>query len=71
MSLHTDEMYVGHMRDACAKVERYTAGFDWPAFEADERTQDAVIRALEIIGEAGSKVSPGYQSLRGDTVAGG
>lgn len=66
MSQHTDEVYVSDMRDACAKVERYTKGFDWQAFEGNELTQDAVIRQLEIIGEAGAKVSEGYRTLAPD-----
>jgi uncharacterized protein with HEPN domain len=37
---------------SCRKVERYTAGMDRAAFEADERTYDAVVRNLELIGEA-------------------
>ena len=63
MSQHSDRMYVGHMRDACGKVARHIAGLGWPEFQQDEKTQDAVIRALESIGEAGSNVSPGYRSL--------
>lgn len=40
------------MLDAIEKIERYTADMDETAFEADERTVDAVVRNLEIIGEA-------------------
>ena len=36
----------------CRKVQRYTAGMDLDAFKADERTYDAVVRNVEIIGEA-------------------
>lgn len=66
MSQHTDELYVINMRDACAKVERYIQGFDWLSFQGDERTQDAVIRQLEIIGEAGAKVGASYRALAPD-----
>ena len=37
---------------ACRKIVRYTEGLDRAAFEADERTVDAVLRNLEIVGEA-------------------
>ena len=37
---------------SCAKVQRYTQGMDLTSFRADERTCDAVVRNLEIIGEA-------------------
>jgi uncharacterized protein with HEPN domain len=45
------------MRDACLKVQQYAAGFTWELFDSDSRTQDAVIRQLEIIGEASSRLS--------------
>lgn len=37
---------------ALGRIERYTAGFDRERFLGDERTTDAVVRNLEIIGEA-------------------
>ena len=40
---------------AIGKVERYTAGLGREAFLGDERTLDAVVRNLEIIGEAARK----------------
>lgn len=39
-----------------SKVQRYTAGMDFEEFIADERTFDAVVRNLEIIGEAAKNV---------------
>lgn len=36
----------------CRKIERYTAGLDRQQFEAHELTYDAVVRNLEIVGEA-------------------
>ena len=62
MSRHNDELYVGHMRDACDKAARHLAGAGWLSFLADEMKQDAVIRALEIVGEAGGKVSKVYRT---------
>ena len=43
---------------SCEKVLRYTAGMDRFAFESDDKTVDAVIRNLEIIGEAAKKLPP-------------
>jgi uncharacterized protein with HEPN domain len=37
-------------------VEQFTAGFDWPAFQADLRTAYAVTRCLEIISEASRRL---------------
>ena len=33
-------------------IEDYTAGFDLDSFLADRKTQDAVVRNLEVIGQA-------------------
>ena len=41
---------------AIGKIERYTAGLGREAFLGDEKTIDAVVRNLEIIGEAARAV---------------
>jgi len=41
---------------AIAKIEEYTKGLDFISFKNDTRTVDAVIRNLEIIGEAARHV---------------
>ena len=46
-----DRVYLGHIRDAIHDIEEYTAG-GRDAFMSDRMRQDAVIRKLEIIGEA-------------------
>jgi uncharacterized protein with HEPN domain len=38
--------------ESCGKIRRFIAGMTFEAFVADERTRDAVIRNLEVIGEA-------------------
>jgi uncharacterized protein with HEPN domain len=45
-------------RDASA----FVAGMDEAAFRASRLHQNAVIRSLEVIGEAAGKVSPGFQA---------
>lgn len=37
---------------AVRKIERYTSGMDEEQFRQDDKTVDAVVRNLEIIGEA-------------------
>lgn len=37
---------------AIVKVRSFVEGMDFDAFASDEKTQDAVIRNLEVIGEA-------------------
>lgn len=38
------------------RIARYVDGMDFEAFRADLKTQDAVIRCLEVIGEASSRI---------------
>jgi len=58
-----DRFYLLHIRDAIQNIVDYTApGRD--AFFADKKTQDAVIRNLEIIGEATKRLSPATAEQR-------
>jgi uncharacterized protein with HEPN domain len=45
-------LYLDDIERACAKVRRFTDGLARQAFFEDERTCDAVLHNLEIIGEA-------------------
>mgnify|MGYP000389062018 CR=1 FL=1 len=45
-------LYLEDIRESCAKIIRYTEGMDFKAFSGDEKTIDAVIRNLIVIGEA-------------------
>ena len=47
--------YLQHILDSIQAIEEYTEGWPEEAFLADRRTQDAVVRRLEIIGEAVGK----------------
>ena len=55
-----DRVLLAHVRDAITKIETYTQG-GRAAFFADAKTQDAVIRNLEIIGEAVKNLSAGLR----------
>ena len=46
------QLYADDILVACGKIQRFVHGLSYQAFVADERTVDAVIRNLEIIGEA-------------------
>jgi uncharacterized protein with HEPN domain len=43
---------LNHILDAIAKIERYLKSFDLQMFQSDELRVDAVVRNIEIIGEA-------------------
>jgi uncharacterized protein with HEPN domain len=50
------KVYLEDILEAIGKIQRYTANLSQEAFSGDERTLDAVVRNLEIIGEASKKV---------------
>ena len=52
MSKREPGLLLDDVRVACGKIGRYLAGLDQAAFLADEKTIDAVVRNLEIVGEA-------------------
>lgn len=52
MSRREPDVLLEDIRMALDKIARYTAGLDEAEFLQDERTVDAVVRNLEIIGEA-------------------
>ncbi len=57
MSNRTDEDFLSDIQEATRRVKVYTTGMTYEAFLADTKTQDAVIRNLEIIGEATKNLS--------------
>lgn len=42
---------------SCARIRSYLAGFDRAAFLSDQRTQDAVLMQLIVIGEAANSLA--------------
>ena len=49
-------LYIEDMLEAARRLAVYTADLDFDVFAADARTVDAVIRNLEILGEAAKRV---------------
>ena len=52
-----ERLYLHHMLERCERVAGYISG-GRDAFFASEQQQDAVIRNLEVIGEAAKRVGP-------------
>jgi uncharacterized protein with HEPN domain len=48
--------YLGHILKAIERIDRYTADMDEVAFLNSELVQDAVIRNIEIVGEASNNI---------------
>lgn len=57
MSDRDDTVYLRDMLDSIAAIQEFIRGFDYQAFLADRKTYSATVRELEIIGEAGGKIS--------------
>lgn len=54
------KLYLSHIIKAINTIQEYLKGFSYNEFLKDEKTQDAVIRNLEIIGEASSKLEQNF-----------
>jgi uncharacterized protein with HEPN domain len=61
MSKREPSVLLDDIHTSVEKIQRYTAGLDEGSFLADEKTTDAVVRNLEIIGEA-AKQLPALQT---------
>jgi uncharacterized protein with HEPN domain len=57
MSNRIDEDYLEDMLEASRRAVAFSAGMDFDKFAKDIKTQDAVIRNIEIIGEAARNIS--------------
>jgi uncharacterized protein with HEPN domain len=53
-----DQLYLQHILDAILRIESHVVGVDRPGFDAMPIVQDAVIRQIQVIGEAAKRVSP-------------
>ena len=61
-----DEKQAGLLRDmldSSRQIRAYIAGMTEESFVANMEKQDAVLRRIEIVGEAASRVSPETQAL--------
>jgi uncharacterized protein with HEPN domain len=56
-SPRADRLFVEDMLESLGRIARYTAGMQKEAFLSDSKTIDAVVRNLEIIGEAAARLT--------------
>lgn len=56
MSKREPRLLIQDILESIEKIRLYTKNYDFGAFESDNKTIDAVIRNLEIIGEAANKL---------------
>ena len=55
-------IFIQHILDSIEKIESYVEGMSKQEFSDSIKTQDAVIRNLEIIGEAAKNVPTSFRS---------
>jgi uncharacterized protein with HEPN domain len=60
-----DRLYLNHILESISAIEQYTTG-DEASFRAAPMMQDAVMRQLEIIGEAAKRLSGAVRARRSD-----
>jgi len=61
--LKDDRPYIDHVHQAITKIRKYTENLTREDFENDELIQDAVIRNIEIIGEATKNLSKEFRKI--------
>lgn len=61
-----DRIYIEHILQSIEKIQSYISGKDLETFSNDSITQDAVVRQLEIIGEATKRISKELRNKNSD-----
>ncbi len=68
-----DSVYIDHIQNSIKAILAYTKGITLNDFLKDNKTQDAVIRQFEIIGEAVKRISdstrPNHPEISWDDMA--
>lgn len=59
-------IYLQHIRNAIGWIEDYTRGMDLEGFRENHMAQDAVLKQIEVIGEAAKHLPPEFTDLHPD-----
>ena len=57
MMIKSDLAYIDHILDCIRKIKEFSSDMPLKEFRKNELVQDAIIRNIEIIGEASKKIS--------------
>lgn len=60
MSKRLPKLYLEDISNSISNIEDYTKGLSFVNFSNDKKTIDAVVRNLEIIGEAARNIGEGF-----------
>lgn len=66
MHKRTNSEFLLDIKEGIKRIESYTKNTDYKKFLRDVKTQDAVIRNFEIIGEAVKNISSDLKKARAD-----
>jgi len=58
--------YVGHIKEAIESIEEFLAGVDFQKFSENKMIFNAVVRELEIIGEAANSIDEDFKNQFSD-----
>jgi len=58
--------YLNDIKSAIAEIEEFTSGMDFDAFATDRKTVNAVIRSLEVLGEATKHIPANFRGKHPD-----
>jgi uncharacterized protein with HEPN domain len=61
-----DLVFADDIRAAIARIQSYLDGVDEAAFQESTLIQDAVVRQLEVIGEAARRLSSSFRAAKPD-----
>lgn len=62
MSKRTPHLLLADMIEAIGKIEKYISNVNKEDFSSDDKTIDAVVRNLEIIGEAAHRLPASFKT---------
>ncbi len=62
MSKRPVDLLLDDICDALDRIEQYISGMSFDAFSKDQKTVDAVVRNLEIIGEASNRLPADFKN---------
>jgi uncharacterized protein with HEPN domain len=61
-----DKVYLGHIIEAIEAIARYTKGMTFKDFADNDMTVDAVVRRLQVIGEAANNLSAAFSAAHAE-----
>ena len=61
MSKRPIDLLLDDIREAIDRIQQYTEGMSFESFSNDRKSVDAVVRNLEIIGEAANRLPDDFK----------